>query len=383
LLSAGNVEQARSTAAAELEAAPDNLSALFVLSEIERFSGDSVAQRAALDKLLARDPANADGQAAMGNLLFDDKNYRAAKSAFNQALSSNPVHAEALLGLGQVQFRMDDMNGALATLDKALATYPSDPLVRLDRSRVLYQLGRYGECESELDEAVRLAPDSSWSYLERGRLYLDTGRTEAALADFSSSIELNPDYFLPYVYRAGILEEAGEVERALADYRRITKLYPDYWYAFESIGALSYRMGAWRAAWEAFDKAASHSDAHPEYLIAAGLSLMRDGDAKAAKDYAAKKLSRIDKEKYPSQWLMLRLVYDQTDMSSELEIRISSEKSRDLKAGILFYLGSYWIARGKPELGSKYLKLSADEGRTGVIEFHMAEADLKRLAARQ
>jgi hypothetical protein len=92
-------------------------------------------------------------------------------------------------------------------------------------------------------------------------------------------------------------------------------------------------------------------------------------------------LVRIDREKFPAQWLALRLAYDQGDMSSELEIRIGAEKSLDVKAGMLFYLGAYWVARGRPELGSKYMRMSLDAERIGTIERRMAEADLARLAA--
>jgi hypothetical protein len=49
---------------------------------------------------------------------------------------------------------------------------------------------------------------------------------------------------------------------------------------------------------------------------------------------------------------------------------------------MLFYLGAYWVARGRPELGATYLRLSYDAERIGTIERRMAEADLARLAAR-
>ena len=85
-------------------------------------------------------------------------------------------------------------------------------------------------------------------------------------------------------------------------------------------------------------------------------------------------------EKLNGQWLMLRLLFDQGDMTSELEVRINSEKNLDLKAGLLYYLGAYWVARGKPDLGSKYIRMSYDSERMGILERRLAEADLARLA---
>ncbi len=383
LLSLGRLGEARDIAKAEAEGEAGNLNALYILSEIERFAGDGAAQKKALDALLAKDPNHADGQAAMGDIQYAAKNYRAAETSYQKALAAEPAHVEALLGLARVLYRREDRKGALAVLDKAREAAPSDPIVRLDRSRVLYQLGRYAECEDELNEAIRLAPGSAWSYVERGVLLMDTGRYTQAESDFSRAIELDPDYFLSYVYRAGLREESGDDEGALEDYRVITRLNPQYWFSFESIGVLSYRLGLWQDAYAAFDKAAAATPNHPEYYIAAGLSLMRSGQARAAKDYAGKMLPKIDRERYPAHWLALRLIYDQTDMSAELEVKIQAEKSLDAKAGLLYYLGAYWVGRGRTELGLKYIRMSWDQERIGTVERRLAEADLKRLPSIQ
>jgi len=381
LLSLGRYDEARALLKAALADDDSNVEALFVLAMVERYTGDDKAFRAAAEAVLARDPAHAGANAAMGDIWYEGKDYRKAEASYAAALRTDPENIEALLGSARVQYRREDYDAAVANLDKAIALAPDDPLPFLDRSRVLYQMGRYGDCERDLDEAVRLAPDSPWNYLERGRLYMDTGRPTLAEADFDRSIELDPGYFLPYIYRAAIYEAGGRDEEALADYRVITGLYPDYWYAFESIGVLAWRRGYWKESYAGFDRAATYTKAHPEYYIAASLALMRAGETKAAKDYASKYLPRIDKEKLPIQWLMLRLVLDQTDMSSELELRLGSERSLDLKASMLFYLGSYWLARDQPGLGEKYVRMSLEAERVGTIEWRMAEAELKRLAA--
>lgn len=380
LLSMGRLVDARKLLEAELSAWPGNLDALYALAELERFAGDAKAHRAAIEALLLKEPANADARVSMGDILYDGKNYAKAEENYSAALSAAPGNADAMLGLARVKYRREDYKGALALLDRAVAATPGDPIAYLDRSRALYQLGRYAECEADMDSAVRLAPDSAWNYVERGRLYLDTNRLDAAMADFSRSIELKADYFLPYVYRASIFENAGKDVDAMADYSKATELYPEYWYSFESIAVLAWRLGDWKKSFEAFDKAATYTKSHPEYYVAAGLALMRAGEPKAAKDYAARTLARIDREKFPAMWLAQRLVFDQGDMTAELELRAGAEKSLDARAGILFYLGSYWVARGRPELGSKYLRMSYDAERIGTIERRMAEADLARLA---
>ncbi|MDX9898102.1 MAG: tetratricopeptide repeat protein [Spirochaetia bacterium] len=380
LMSMGRLEDARAVLKNELATYQDNKEALFVLAELERFAGDAKAQRASLEALLRVDPQNADAQAAMGDIHYDGKNYTKAEESYTRALAQAPDHVEALLGLARVKYRRDDMKGALGILDKAIEIAPGDALAYLDRSRVLYQMGRYDDCEADLDQAISLAPESAWNYLERGRLYLDSGRPKLAMADFTNSIRLQPDYFLSYVYRAAIFEADGDDSSALADYRKASSLYPDYWYSFESMGVLAYRLGSWSEAFSSFDKAATYTKNHAEYYIAAALSLMRSGNSAAAREYAGKTLARVDKDTYPAQWLALRLLMDQGDMSSELEVRIGAEKNLDVRAGMLFYLGAYWVARGKVELGQKYIRMSYDAERIGTIERRMAEADLARLS---
>jgi tetratricopeptide (TPR) repeat protein len=380
LLSLQKLDMAREVLTTELSGWPENLEALYALAELERFAGNTKAHRAAIEALIVKDPKNPTAQAAMGDINYEGKSYLKAEANYSAALAVAPQNLDALLGLARVKYRRDDMKGSLELLNKAVEAAPLEPLAYLDRSRVLYQLGRYQECEADLNSAIELAPDSPWNYVERGRLYLDTRRKDLALEDFNASIKLDPDYFLPYVYRAAIFEEAGEDEAALGDYRKASSLYPDYWYSFESMGVLAYRLGNWKEAYESFSKAITYTKNHSEYYVIAALSLMRSGDAKAAKDYASKNLAKIDREKNPLQWLALRLVYDQSDMTSELELGIGAEKGLDLRAGMLFYLGAYWVARDKTELGSRYIGMSYDANRIGTIEYRMAEADLARMS---
>jgi tetratricopeptide (TPR) repeat protein len=379
LLSTGSLDESRAVIKEELDKFAGNLRALFLLGQIERFSGNQRAFQATMEAIIKQDPGNPDANASMGDIQYAARNYTRAEQSYTKALAADPAHTDALVGLARVQYRRNAFRPALANLDKAIETTPDDPRIYLDRNRVLYQLGQYTESESDLDRSIALAPDSSWAYVERGRLYLDTGRMERAGADFDRSIELDPEYFLPYIYRGSIYENSGRDSLAMADYIRVTQLYPDYWYAFESVGVLAWRLGQWPQVHESFMKALTYTTNHPEYHILAALGLMRTGDIRGARDYASRNLPRIDRTKYPSHWLMLRLIFDQGNTASELELRINAEKVLDLKAGMLFYLGAYWASRDRPQLGTTYLGLSLDLQRIGTIEHRMAEAELARL----
>lgn len=382
LLSMGELDHARQVVKTQLESNSDNLEALFVLSEIERLRDDTKARKQALDAMLAINPQDPDALAALGDISYTNKEYRAAERSYLAALEAEPEHVDALLGMGRILYRNIDMKNALDFVERALAVAPHDPRIYLDRSRIYYQVGRFEECLEDLGTTIELAPESAWAYIERGKLLMDIGLRKEALLDLSHAIELDDSYFLPYIYRAALYEETQEDRKALDDYFTVIKLYPEYWYAFESAGVLSYRLGLWEDAYRYFDKAASYSSGSTEYLVLAGLSLFRSGDKKAAKDYAGKNLSRIDRSKFEEHWLALRMVYDQLDNTAELELKASASKTPDKKSALLFYLASYWLGKGRVELAHTYLKLGTGLEGALNIETRMAESELARLEDR-
>ena len=377
--SAGDLAGARAATEEAKALAPASAEPWFFAAELASWSGDQAGRKAALDKALALEPAHADALAAYGDLHWEAGAYAKAEDSYRRAFASDPTNLGALLGMGRAAYRKDDFKASAAFLDRAVAAHPTSSLAYSDRARARYKLGRYLEALDDLDSSVELDPDSAWHRLERGQLLLDFGRSDEALADFTRAIELDPADFLPYVYRAGIHEEAGRDKEALADYKKLLALEPDYWYANESIGTVAFRSGDWKTAREGFEAAFRMSPVQYEYAIMAAASLARSGDAEGARAFAEKVLPSIDREKFPAEWLALRLFYDRAASTSEIELRIGAEKRLDMKAALLVWLGEYWISKGRPELGATYIGLALELDRQGTIWHRLAEAEAKRL----
>ena len=121
--------------------------------------------------------------------------------------------------------------------------------------------------------------------------------------------------------------------------------------------------------------------ADEEYAVMAAVSLARGGDSEGARALAEKVLPSVDREKFPAEWLALRLFYDRAGSTSEIELRIGAEKRLDMKAALLVWLGEYWIAKARPELGATYVGLALELDRQGTIWHRLAEAEAKRLGA--
>ncbi len=177
------------------------------------------------------------------------------------------------------------------------------------------------------------------------------------------AIALDPGYFLPYVYRGGILEEEGKDTAALDDYRKSIELYPDYWYSFESAGAAAFRLGIWNESAADFKRAFSSAPDHYEYAIASALALGARAAPRTRPHSPDPSPLRSIARANGIYWAMLRLLQDQNDATSELEVDIQAEKKLDRKSTMLFYLSEYWICKGKTDLASKYLSLVEDMKR--------------------
>lgn len=379
LASAGKTAEARAVADAILAKEPANPGALLMAVNLARFAGDDAARKAYLDRGIAAAPQDSGILAAYGDYLLERKTYAKAEDFFRRSQAADQNNPDAALGLGQTLYAEAKYPESEAALDVAIALDPDSVYAWADRSKTRYRRGKYEEALNDLSTAIGKAPDLSWLYLDRGRIYLNAGKNAEATADFSSAIDKEPDYFLPYVYRAGIYESQGRDEEAFTDYKKIIALEPDYWYAYESLGATSFRLADWAEAAGNFQNAFGHAGDTYEYAIAAGIALLRAGKKAEARDWAGTIAPSMDREKYGIHWLMLRLIQDQNDQSSELEVKIQSEKRLDTKAAMLFYLGEYWLSRGKGELATKYFILSRDMKRSECLEYRLLQPELSRL----
>jgi tetratricopeptide (TPR) repeat protein len=379
LASAGKLDEARSETNSVLAAEPNNVKAITMAANLAHFAGDEKTRKSLLDRGIVAGPTDPDVLTAWGQYLLDQKDWKTAEGYFRRAQVLDARNFDAALGLGQSLYRQARYPEAETALDNAVALDPASPFGYQDRSKVRYQLGKYDGAIKDMDDAIAKAPDSSWLYLERGRMRLNAGQKPEAIDDFTKSIQYEPDYFLPYVYRAGIYEETGNDEGARDDYTKILAIEPDYWYAHESLGAVNFRLAKWNDSAAHFKEAYNKAPDQYEYAILSGLALLRAGKNAEAKAWAGQVAPTIDRDKNGLSWLMLRLIQDQNDQSAELEIQIQSEKSLDDKAASLFYLGEYWLARGRDELAMKYFILCRDMQRVQCLEYRLLVPELKRL----
>ncbi len=380
LVSGGKIKEARALMDNLLAGDPSNIEALAFAAGLARFDSDTKAQKAFLDKGLAVAPADASILSAWGQYCLDLRDWTKAEDYYRKAVAADPKNPDAALGLGEALYDQYKYKEAEKILDQAVSLEPS-AFAYSARAKALQQQGKHEAAIADLDKAIAKAPEFSWLYLDRGRDKLSMNDRKGAEADISEAIKLEPDYFLPYVYRAGIYEETSQDDKAIADYEKILAIQPDYWYAWESRGAAAYRIELWDKAAESFQKAYSYASNRYEYAILAGLALMRSGKTQAAKTWASKIAPAINRDTDNMYWLMLRLIQDQNDKTSEIEVSVQNEKKLDNKAAMLFYLGEYWRCRGRPAIAANYFNLAKEMNRAETLEYRLLLPELKSLDA--
>ncbi|MEI6874206.1 MAG: tetratricopeptide repeat protein [Spirochaetota bacterium] len=380
LASAGRLPESRTELDGILKDNPRFLAAFIMAIDIARFQSDDRGRLAYLNAAVAVAADDAAVLSALGQYYLDQKSWAKAEETYRKASLADPKNPDAFHGLGQALHRLSRYADAEAALDISLALESGNAFVWSDRSKARYQQGKYAEAEADLGLAIERAPDSAWIYLDRARLRLDSNRFEEAEKDLDASIQRDPNYFLAYVYRAAIYDKAGLDLEALADYDKIVALEPDYWYALESAGASAFRLGRFAEAADRFQRAFARAPTRYEYVILASISLLRQGRIAEGRALAGKIAPVIDRDKNHLLWLVLRLLQDQNDLTSELESKIQTEKTLDLKASVIFYLAEYWIVRGKSELGLRYLVYSQDMRREGDFKYRLLAPELKKLS---
>jgi superkiller protein 3 len=142
-------------------APPDNRAAMLERALIARDRGDLVAERGALEQLLAKDPSRPELRSALGANLLRGGDLEAARKYVDTPLLA-----------------------ALAKRDAAaLAQMSSDPFARGDAGLLLWQAGRPRDARPHL--AAALAADPAWD-----EVALASGEIALAQHEYSNAVEI-------------------------------------------------------------------------------------------------------------------------------------------------------------------------------------------------
>lgn len=226
------------TAAAKF---PDHVHTLLKLSEfqlITRQHGDALAT---LDKILRRDPQNAEAFYMAGRVALDKGDTTAAVSSFQKSVKTDATNEDAWMFLGRI-FTQRNNPLALQYFDNVLRL-DSTNLEAREFKGVFYK--RRGEFEKAFEvyrDIVARNPDYSNAYFDMGMIYLEMDSLSKAYDNFNIAVKTDVLFVKAYYYRGLCAELQGNVDAALADYRQANGMSPDFPEAKEALERLKKKQ---------------------------------------------------------------------------------------------------------------------------------------------
>jgi tetratricopeptide (TPR) repeat protein len=379
LMSAGRLADAREELALLIADRPD-AEVLYNLALLEGLEGNVERRRELLEQVVSLAPDHADAHAGLGELALEREDSDAAGTYFDAALAADPRNLVALLGMSELRGREKNWEGSAEAAARAIEAEPSYPFAYIDRARARKALGETDGAIRDYSRAIELDPDYPWSYIDRGRLYLQEARTAEALADFGMATALGPELFAGWAHRAQMHYDAGRDTEALSDFERVVSLRPDYWFAFPPLAEIAFSMGDWAKARRYFLEAYRYEEEEHSYLLLAALAARREGDTRGAAALIEGALPGIPRDGW--QYEVARfLLKPETDFP--LAARAEGEKSKTMRARMLFYLADQALVSGKERSAASWFVEADDAGAPTAIETRLAHRARARITAQK
>ena len=217
---------------------PDNIHTLLKLSEFQlivKQHGDALTT---LDKILQRDPQNAEAFYMAGRVALDKGDTTAAIASFQKSVKIDATNDDAWMFLGRI----------FTNRNSPLALQYFDNVLRLDSFNLEARefQGVYFKRRGEFDKAFEIYrdivarnPDYSNAWFDMATIYLEQDSLSKAYDHFDIAVKTDPLFVKAYYYRGLCSELQGNLEAALADYKQANGMSPNYKEAKEALERLN------------------------------------------------------------------------------------------------------------------------------------------------
>ncbi len=206
---------------------PNRIPTLLKLSEFQlivRKHGDALAT---LDKVLQRDPQNAEAFYMAGRVALDKGDTTNAIASLQKSVKIDADNADAWFFLGRI-FSLRSNPVALQYFDNALRV-DSTYLEAQEFKGVFYKrTGQFDKAFNIYRDLLLRDPDYANAYFDMGAIYLELDSFSKAYENFNIATKVDPIFVKAYYYRGVASEKMGNREAALADYKQASGMSPEY-----------------------------------------------------------------------------------------------------------------------------------------------------------
>jgi Tfp pilus assembly protein PilF len=232
LIDARRYEEAELKTQLLLKEKPDEVSYNGLLAEIYTGKGEKEKALEVYDKLIERNPDNAQVQIAICDLLLTEKNYDELFSILNTVILNNKVAREDKISLFAKMIEIPDLIGdkkdnLMINLMVLEASYEKDEIIPLIRVELLIKQEKLSDASLRLEEIIKLNPDNYYAWEKLLLVYLQ-------LSDFKNLVmkgeecatKFNRSFVAKVLYAQGALE-TGNYSTALEELRKAEILAGD------------------------------------------------------------------------------------------------------------------------------------------------------------
>ena len=238
--------------------------------------------------------------------------------------------------------------------------------------------GEYRRAIQDYGEAIRLNSNYADAFSNRCNAYYHIGEYDRAIQDCDEAIRLNPDHPFAFNNRGNSYKAKGEYDRAIKDYSETIRLNPNSVLGFKYRGAARFELGQFDAAVADFLQSANIEPNNPFAAIWVYLARSRAGQE--ARNALEKDAARFDLTTWPGHVLYLFLDRVNTGYVLAAPKNRDPKVLRELRCEAYFYVGEDALLRNSTEEARRYFQLAIDTGVIYFLEYHIAQAELNRLA---
>lgn len=221
-----------------LQKFPDHTSTLLKLSELQlivRQHGDALQS---IERILVRDPQNADAFFLTGRVALDMKDTVRAIAALQKSVQMDAQNTDGWLFLGRI-FSNKNNPQALRYFDNALRVDSLNMEAREFKAIFYKRRGEFDKAFAMYRDIVEREPDYSTAWFDMGMIFLEQDNLDKAIEHFSIAIKTDPIFINAYYYRGVTYELKENFEAALQDYQKANRMSPNFLEAKTAVERLS------------------------------------------------------------------------------------------------------------------------------------------------
>jgi tetratricopeptide (TPR) repeat protein len=207
----------------------------------------------------------------LGNRLFQQQQFEAAKYCYQQALNQQPNYGEAHHNLGEVSSREYNFEQAIDYYQRAIELNPESVITYQRLGDTWSQLKQWEKAIIAYQRAIELNPNAFEIHQKLAQLLQQQQHHQQAIAAYLKAIKLKPYFQWSYLNLWQYLAQHHQLETALQYYQSAVKKIPNAPLVELNLAEILTRLGKLKAATRHYQKASykklkqSHPDIAEQY----------------------------------------------------------------------------------------------------------------------